>query len=66
MASMFVRPVAVSIWSSRPIRFSSPVVSSIIRRRFATKSTSPADSTFGIMRQSRNCPPFSTISMTSR
>src|SRR6266511_1178340 len=66
MASIFVIPVAVSIWISTPIRFSSPVVSSIIRSRSATNATSVADSTFGIMMQSRYCPAFSTTSITSR
>src|SRR5919108_4199287 len=62
---MFRRPVAVSIWSSRPIRFSRPEVSSIIRRRLSTKFTSEACSTLGTMTQSRYCPALPTTSWRS-
>ena len=66
MSSMFVMPVAVSIWTSSPIGFSRPIVSSIIRSRSSTNVTSVPYSTFGIIRQSRYCPAFSTTSTMSR
>jgi hypothetical protein len=66
ISSMFVRPIAVSIWSSRPIRRSSPIDSSVIRRRLSTKPTSEAVSTLGTMMASIRSPALSTTSITSR
>jgi hypothetical protein len=58
-------PVAVSIWTSSPIRFSRLRFSSTIRSRLSTNVTSVASSTLGIMMQSRYCPAFSTTWSTS-